>query len=61
MAAEKSLSQVYLATQKLLAAKRHGASIIAACVQLSEESPMVGFGATHHLSLIPLAAWFEKP
>ena len=38
MAAEKPLSQIYLATKKLLDEQPHWASIITACVQLSEES-----------------------
>jgi hypothetical protein len=38
MAPEKPLSQVYLATKKLLDEQPHRAPIITACVQLSEES-----------------------
>ena len=42
MAPEKPLSQVYLATKKLLDEQPHWGPIITACVQLSEESPADG-------------------
>jgi hypothetical protein len=39
MAAEKPMSQVYLATKELLDEQPYWAPIITACIQLSEESP----------------------
>src|SRR5216683_3488907 len=64
MAAEQPLSQVYLATKKLLDEQPHWAPIITACVQLSEESPDGVFWSNAALnraqqrghSLVPLRA-----
>jgi hypothetical protein len=64
MAAEKPLSQVYLATKKLLDEQPHWAPIITACIQLSEESPDGAFWSSAALnraqqrghSLAPLRA-----